>query len=440
MTRRFLFSVLAACSGGLLFGCDIGAIAGAAPGLRTSFGLSASALGFAVSSAVLGTIVGSMAAGLCADLLGRRAVLCISGGIYAAAILFAVSAHHLPLFAACRFLCGLAIGLISVGAPMYLAEIAPPRWRGRIVGLFQLSLSLGVVLAFLLGYLLSAHMQSGLVWRLLLSAGLFPCLLGELCLLQAAPSPRWLAAKGRLSEARAALVMLGSEDPGAEAASMAASLKTAADSTQPRLFSRQYLRPILLATSIAVFNQLTGVNALLYYILDVFHDLGSGRLNGRADALTLATLSLLVTALAVFIIDKAGRRPLLLIGAAGMGLCLALLPLVRHLRWPASTVVVLLAAYNAFFGFSQGAVIWVYLSEIFPLPVRARGQSLGSTVHWITNAIVVGSFPVLSSYAGEKIFVGLASIMALQFLTVFLFYPETRGNSLESLTQAAAIN
>lgn len=425
------WTVLAGSFCGLLFGYDIGAMAGAAPGIRTSFRLSPGALGLAVSAALFGTIVGSVAAGFLADALGRRVTLSLSGLLYALAVGRAATAGGLAPFATSRFVCGIAIGLISVAAPLYLAEIAPSRRRGRIVGSFQLSLSIGVVAAFLAGYLLSLRVDADAAWRFLLGGAAIPALLCELCLLRSPESPRWLAIKGRFHDARRSLEALGFDE------TEFASVASAAASTQAwrrvALFSREHMRSIVLAVTIAVFNQLTGVNALLYYILDVFRDLGSGRLNGRADAVTLASLSLVVTIVAVLVIDKIGRKPLLLAGCAGMCICLFALPAIRRNGWPPLTVVVVLACYDACFGFSQGAVIWVYLSEIFALPVRARGQSLGSTVHWITNALVVGTFPAITSRLGEGVFAGLAFLMGLQFLTILLFYPETKGRTLESL-------
>lgn len=311
-----------------------------------------------------------------------------------------------------RFLCGIAIGLISVVAPMYLAEIAPSELRGRIVGSFQVNISIGVVTAFLASYLLSLHAHAAVAWRLSVAAGAIPALLCQLCLMSSYVSPP----------------LPGRPEP------LQLDPRTARQKlSQPNLFSRQYLRPIALAVSIAVFNHLTGVNAPLYYVLDIFKDLGSGQVNERADAITLSTLSLLVTLVAILVIDKIGHKPLLLTGAADISICLFLLPLIRHQGWPAYSVVIDIAIYNICFGFSQGAVIWVYLSKIFPLPVRARGQSLGSTAHWVTNAVVVGTFPVLTSHWSGKVFGGLGLLLVLQIFIISWCYPETNGRTLESL-------
>jgi sugar porter (SP) family MFS transporter len=440
MTQRLAFSALTGAFCGLLFGYDIGAMAGAAPDTRVALALSPAGLGLAVASALVGTIFASAGAGRLADAVGRRVTMGASGILYSVCILISASARGLVLFAAARFLCGIAIGAISVAAPMYLAEIAPPRLRGRIVGCFQLSLSIGVVAAFALGYILSRCLLSDPAWRVLLAIGILPALLFEACLLRAVDSPRWLAIRGRVEDVTAALTELGSSHPGLDEANIAAYLLEGGATTNQRLFSPHYIRPIALAVSLAVFNQLSGVNAILYYVLDIFRDLGAGRLNERADAAILSVVSLFVTMIAVLLIDKIGRKPLLLTGAAGMCCCLLLLPAVRHYNWPASVVIVLIACYNACFGFSQGIVIWVYLSEIFPLPVRGRGQSLGSTVHWATNAFVVGTFPFLASHLGSKIFLGLALLMVVQFFTILLLYPETRGRSLESSPPATADN
>jgi sugar porter (SP) family MFS transporter len=434
MNQRLIVTALSGSLCGFLFGYDIGAMASAAPNVRSCFGLSPTGLGLAVSSALFGTILGSVIAGRTADAFGRRSVLSVSAALYALATVSVALSGGLLQFAASRFLCGAAIGLISVSAPMYLAEISPPELRGRIVGCFQLSVSIGVVIAFSVGYVLSLRLSSETTWRLLLGGAIVPVLMCQLCLLHSCPSPRWLVVRGRIVEACSSLKSLGAARPHVDTDAIVASLDATKVPVRTSLFSRQYIYPIVLAVSIALFNQLTGVNALLFYVLDVFKDLGSGRLNGRADAVILSGLSFIVTMIAVLVIDRLGRKPLLLAGAAGMGICLMLLPAIRQHNWKASAVVIVLACYNACFGFSQGAVIWVYLSEIFPLPVRARGQSLGTTVLWVTNAFVVGAFPVITSRLGQNVFFVLAWMMALQFLIILLFFPETKGRTLERLS------
>jgi sugar porter (SP) family MFS transporter len=436
MKKQLVISVLAGSFCGLLFGYDIGAISSATPELRPHFALSATALGIAISAALFGTIAGSICTGFIGDAIERRRTLVISGLLYIVGSLGAAFAPGFAQFAAFRFLCGIAIGLISVATPMYIAEIAPSLLRGRLVGTFQLNISIGVVLGFLGGYVFSLHLEPEAAWRWSLACGVIPALLCEVLLLRASPSPRWLVLNRRFAEASIALADLGSIDPAADQNSFTHSVDEFGTVGRPKLFCRRHARPILLAASIAIFNQFTGVNVLLYYILDVFRELGSGRLNGRKDAILMSAFSLLVTTVAVSVIDKVGRRPLLLAGAAGMGACLFVLPAIRYLGWPASAVIIVLLCYNLFFGFSQGAVVWVYLSELFLLPVRARGQSFGSTVHWVANAFIVASFPAIVSKVGGKVFVALAAVMLLQFFVIFFAYPETKQTSLESLASA----
>jgi sugar porter (SP) family MFS transporter len=433
MNRQLTITAVAGAFGGLLFGYDIGAISGATQGLRAHFALSPAALGFAVAASMIGTIVGSMGAGLVADWMERHRVLLVVGMLYMASALGSALVSTFAQFVSFRVLGGLAIGIISVVAPLYLAEVSPSHLRGRVVGSFQLSLGIGVVIAFVWNYLLSLHGHSDATWRWSVGGGVVPALVCQGFLMQAIPSPRWLALKRKFPEARAALVKLGAANLDAEYASLVAQRNESDGCSAEPLFSRRHVRPIFLAISIAVFNQLTGVNVLLYYILDVVRELGSGRLNGRKDAILISTLSLIVTTIAVGVIDKVGRKPLLLSGAAGMSICLVLLSGFRPMHWPVTSVLLILVCYNAFFAFSQGTVVWVYLSELFPLPVRARGQSLGSTANWLANAAITGMFPTMAGRLGMAVFGIFASFMALQFLVVLLMYPETKHRSLEAL-------
>jgi SP family arabinose:H+ symporter-like MFS transporter len=433
ISRKLAVSAMAGASCGLLFGYDIGAISSATQELRVQFALSPSRLGVAVSAALYGTIIGSLAAGFIGDALDRRRNMLVSALLYLFGMVGCAFASSFERFVLFRFLCGIAIGLISVVAPMYLAEIAPSRLRGRLVGGFQINVGIGVVLAFGWSYLISRHLRFATAWRYTLASGAVLALIQAALVLQASRSPRWLALKRRFAEARTVLAALGSADPDGDEASLMVVVDEAGAWRQSSLFSRRYSRPIFLAVSIAIFNQLTGVNVLLYYILDVFTELGSGRLSGRKDAIFVAATSLVATMIAVSMIDKVGRKPLLLAGSAGMGACLLLLPAIRPMHWPSVMVVVILVCYNSFFAFSQGTVIWVYLSEIFPLPVRARGQSLGSNVHWVANAVITGSFPLLASNLGSKVFTTLAAIMAVQFFVILFLYPETKQIGLEAV-------
>lgn len=434
---RLAFSTAGGAFGGLLFGYDIGAISSAAPGLRFHFALSPAALGLCVSAALAGTIVGSACAGVLADRLERRNTLRLAAfGYLCAAIAVALSAN-VAAFSVFRALCGFAIGVISVVSPMYLAEIAPAQIRGRLVGAFQFSVSIGVVAAFAFGYFASLHWPQASAWRYDLASGVAPALLCLVFLCVSCQSPRWLATNNRSQEALQVLAGLNPLNARTECQQLQQSAQRL-QGPRTSLWSREYLRPILLAVSIAAFNQLTGVNAFLYYVIDVFGEVGSGHLNGRQDALIISILGLVVTMAAVSIVDKVGRRPLLLGGTVAMGMCLLCLSVVHAMHWPPVLAIFLVAAYNASFGFSQGVVIWVYLSEIFPLPVRARGQSLGTTVHWVTSGVVVAAFPAVISSLHEKVFLILAVLMGLQLVVILFFYPETKRTQLELIASTLA--
>jgi sugar porter (SP) family MFS transporter len=430
---RLALSFLAGALCGLLFGYDIGAISSATQWLRAEFALSPSALGVVVSAALWGTIVGSLIAGAIADALDRRNALLIAVLLYGLSAICTALVSSFDRLLILRFFCGVGIGLLSVVAPMYLAEISPPNLRGRLVGSFQIAVGAGVVVAFAANYDIARHFVYGGAWRWCLGCGAVPALLCGSLLFAASPSPRWLALQRRFAECETTLRKLGSADPDADQASLLAAVDTADSWGRQPLFARRNLRPILLAAALAVFNQLSGVNVLLYYVLDIFTNLGSGQLNGRKDAVLVAAMGLAVTLIAVSVMDCAGRKPLLLLGTAGMSMCLALLAAIHRLGWPAWSVVAVFVGFNAFFAFSQGTVLWVYLSEIFPLPMRARGQSLGSTVHWISNAVITGSFPVIASYGTSKVFLGFAAMLAAQFLIILVYFPETKRIGLEAL-------
>jgi sugar porter (SP) family MFS transporter len=425
-------TVCAGAFGGIVFGYDIGAVAAATHGLSAHFALLPAGLGVAVAASLIGTIAGSMCAGVIADWMDRRRALLISGSSYAACALGSALALNFAAFLCFRAACGVAIGIISVVSPLYLAEIAPPRLRGRIVGSFQLSLGVAVVIAWSWNYLLSLHLSPDVAWRWSFAGGLIPAALLLGSLLQAVPSPRGLILKRQFDEARIALAKLAPAEADSEYLTLVQRAKEHGRPPEP-LFSRRHTRPILLAVGIALFNQLTGVNVLLYYMLDILNKLGSGQLNERKTAILISASGLILTTFAVAVVDKLGRKPLLLIGAAGIGVCLFLLSLFPHLHWPPVAAVAVLVCYNAFFAFSQGTVVWVYLSELFPLPVRARGQSLGSTANWIANAVIIATFPMLASRFSMVIFAIFALLMGMQFLVVLFIYPETKNRNLEAL-------
>ena len=430
-------STVVAALGGLLFGFDTAVIAGTTQGLTEAFHLTPSSLGLTVSIALWGTIVGAATAGLAGDRWGRRAGLRLMGALYLLSSLgcaFAWSWTSLVVF---RFLGGLGIGGSSVLAPMYIAEIAPARERGRLVGSFQISIVTGILIAYFSNYLVALNHLGALDWRWKFGIPALPAALFLLLLVHVLQSPRWLVKRGRTDEARRVLELVGAENPERELREIVASM--AQEGAQDRLFSWKYRFPIFLAVSIGMFNQFSGINAILYYLNDIFARAGFSGLSGDLQAVAIGATNLVFTLIAMSVIDRLGRKTLLLVGSVGTAVCLAGVSLVFFLGRYEGALLWLLVGFLAFFAFSQGAVIWVYLSEVFPTQVRAKGQSLGSFTHWFMNALISFEFPRLAAASGAYPFVFFSLMMVLQFVVVLLVFPETKNISLEEMQKKLAI-
>jgi sugar porter (SP) family MFS transporter len=433
MARRGILgeSIATAALAGLLFGFDTAVVAGVTADWRQAFKLGDVGLGLTVSAAVWGTLAGALCAGAPGDRYGARTSLRALGVCYLASALIAALSWGLGSLIAARFVTGLAIGGSSVLAPVYIAEIAPAEKRGRLVGLFQLMIVTGILVAFLSNAVVG-ELLGGTAWRWKLGVAAAPALLFLVLLYRIPESPRWLAAKGREADALASLRRIGAGDPEADLAE----IRVGQGEAQPRaarLRWREHRTPILLAVSLAMFNQLAGINAILYYSNDIFAAAGYGRLSADLQTVAIGATNLLFTMLGLALIDSVGRKTLLLVGAAGMAICLSLAAAIFWGALSRSLLLGVLIGYIAFFASSQGAVIWVYLSEIFPTRVRARGAGLGSSVHWLMNAIVVIAFPAVAARSTGAPFLFFAGMMALQFWVVLLFFPETRGLKLEQL-------
>jgi MFS transporter, SP family, arabinose:H+ symporter len=439
INSSLLRSTGVAALGGLLFGFDTAVIAGATHALTDAYQLSPTALGLTVASALWGTILGAIFAGIPGDRYGRRDSLRVMAILYIISALgcaFAWDWYSLVCF---RLIGGLGIGGSSVLGPMYIAEIAPAKWRGRLVGFFQFNVVGGILLAYLSNYLMGLASFGASEWRWKLGVSAVPAIVFFLLLFGIPRSPRWLAKKGRTAEAREVLVEIGEENVDAELRDIVASIDADHGHADEPLFQRKYLLPIFLAVSIGMFNQLSGINAILYYLNDIFAKAGFSKVSGDLQAVAIGATNLLFTMIAMSVIDKLGRKTLLLVGAVGTALCLAgvayIFSTAQHEDW----LVWLLVGYIAFFAFSQGAVIWVYLGEIFPNRVRAKGQSLGSTTHWVMNAIISGVFPVLAARSGAVPFVFFSLMMVVQLIVVWLVYPETKGVTLEEMQKKLGI-
>jgi SP family arabinose:H+ symporter-like MFS transporter len=436
--NQFLIkSTVVAALGGLLFGFDTAVISGTTHALTLSYGLTPGLLGTTVATALLGAIIGAMTAGIPGERFGRRNSLRVLAVLYLASALgcaFAWGWYPLLFF---RFLGGLGIGGSSVLGPMYIAEISPAKWRGRLVGFFQFNVVFGILLAYFSNYMIALMHLGAAEWRWKLGVAAIPAALFLVMLFGIPRSPRWLVEKRRVDEARTVLLQVGEENAEQELNDILESMHL--ERTKEPLFTRKYRLPIFLAVSIGVFNQMTGINAILYYLNDIFAHAGFSGLSGDIQAVAVGATNLLFTIIAMSVIDRLGRKTLLLIGSVGTAACLAGVAAIFFTSAHENLLVWLLIGYIAFFGFSQGAVIWVYLSEVFPNRVRAKGQSLGSFSHWFMNALISWTFPLMAASSGAYPFVFFAAMMVLQFFVVLFVYPETKGITLEDMQKKLGI-
>jgi SP family arabinose:H+ symporter-like MFS transporter len=434
-----LKSTVVAALGGLLFGFDTAVIAGTTHALTVMFALSPFTLGITVFAALFGTIFGSMLAGIPGDKFGRRDSLRVLAVLYLVSALGCAFAWSWSALVVFRFIGGLGIGGSSVLGPMYIAEVSPAKWRGRLVGLFQFNVVLGILVAYLSNYLVGLAQFGAAEWRWKFGVPALPALLFFLMLLNIPRSPRWLVKKKRVNEAREVLRITGEENYEQELREIVASIDSdhaASDS----LFLRKYRLPIFLAITIGMFNQLSGINAILYYLNDIFAYAGFNKVSSDLQAVVIGATNLIFTMIAMSVIDRIGRKTLLLVGSVGTAACLAGVAAIFLSRSHQNLLVWLLVGYIAFFAFSQGAVIWVYLSEVFPNRVRAKGQSLGSFSHWLMNGVISLLFPMMAARSGGYPFVFFALMMVLQFFVVLFVYPETKGVSLEEMQRNLGIS
>ena len=431
-------STIVAALGGLLFGFDTAVISGTTSALTSTYDLSPTLLGVTVASALWGTILGAMLAGLPGERYGRRDSLRVMAILYLVSALGCAAAWNWTALVFFRFIGGLGIGGSSVLGPMYIAEIAPAKLRGRLVGFFQFNVVLGILLAYFSNYLIGLQRFGASEWRWELGVAAVPAALFFVMLFTIPRSPRWLVKKGRVEEARAVLQMTGDENFEHDLQEIVASIDIEQKQAAEKLFTRKYAFPIFLAVSIGMFNQLSGINAILYYLNDIFGHAGFSKVSGNLQAVAIGATNLFFTLLAMSVIDRIGRKKLLLIGSVGTAACLAGVAAIFFSGRHENLLVWLLIGYIAFFAFSQGAVIWVYLSEVFPNTVRAKGQSLGSFSHWFMNAAISGIFPLMAASSGAYPFVFFSLMMVLQFFVVLFVYPETKGVSLEEMEKRIA--
>jgi len=426
-------SALVAALGGLLFGFDTAVIAGTTRALTETFSLSPAMLGITVASALWGTVVGSLVAGPPSDRYGRKFCLRALGVLYVFSAIGCALAWSWSSLIAFRIVGGLAIGSSSVIGPMYIAEIAPADKRGRLVGFFQFNVVFGIVCAYLSNYLISLVGFGADEWRWKFGVAAAPAAAFFLALFGIPQSPRWLVKAGRIEEARGVLRRIGGGNVELELREIQQTVSAEHGQKSTPLFQQRFRKPVILAITIGMFNQLAGINAILYYLNDIFERAGFSKVSSDMQAVAIGLTNLIFTMVGMSIIDRVGRRKLLLIGAVGTGICLAGVAAIFATGLHGELLVWLLVTYIAFFSLSQGAVIWVYISEVFPNAVRAKGQGLGSFTHWIMNALISAIFPIMAKTSGAIPFVFFAAMMVVQFVVVLVFYPETKGVRLEDM-------
>lgn len=433
LNKALVTSTIVAALGGLLFGFDTAVIAGATAALVNLFQLTPASLGLTVAIALWGTILGAMLAGIPGDKFGRRDSLRGLAVLFFVSALGCAGAWSWLSFVVCRFIAGLAIGGSSVLGPMYIAEISPAKWRGRLVGFFQFNVVFGILFAYFSNYVIGTLSLGASEWRWKLGISALPAVLFFLMLFVIPRSPRWLVKKGRFDEARTVLRELGDSDGEKDLLEIIASINAEDAGASQRLFSKRFRYPVLLAVLVGMFNQLAGINSILYYLNDIFARAGFTKVSGDLQAVLIGATNLAFTTIAMFVIDRLGRRTMLLIGSVGTCLCLAAAAFLFYTGKREDLLIWPLIGYIAFFAFSQGAVIWVYISEIFPNAVRAKGQSLGSFTHWLMTAVLSWVFPLLSAHSAAVPFAFFSIMMAVQFFVVLALFPETKGVSLEEM-------
>jgi len=435
INRHLVKSTFVSALGGLLFGFDTAVISGTTHQLTVVYQLTPYLLGLTVSSALVGTVVGSIAGGYPGERFGRRDSLRIMAVFYVVCALGCAFAWNWGSLLAFRIIGGLGIGGSSVLAPMYIAELSPAQWRGRLVGLFQINIVIGILLAYLSNFIIS-RLNLGLAeWRWQLGIAAVPAILFLLMLFTIPRSPRWLAMKNRTAEALDVLQLTGNEDPERELAEIVQSIHFERSAAAEPILQRKYALPIFLAVTAGAFNQLTGINACLYYLNDIFAAAGASQYSAGMQSVVIGTTNLIFTIIAMSVIDMLGRKKLLLGGTAGVCVCLAAIGWIFRTGEHPSSLIWLVMAFMGFFALSQGAVIWVYISEVFPTRVRAKGQAIGTSTLWIMNAAISAIFPVLAKQSAATPFFFFAAMMLVDFVLVAMVYPETKGISLEQLEQ-----
>ena len=436
MNKILIWSVTAAMAG-FLFGFDTVVISGADKQLQALWHSSDAFHGSVVMGMALwGTVVGAIFGGIPTNKIGRKNTLLWIGVFFFISALGSALANDPFTFAAFRFLGGLGVGASTIAAPAYVSEIAPASKRGRLVAMYQFNIVLGILVAFISNYFLKDIGENA--WRWMLGIQAVPAAIYISLMFTVPKSPRWLLSKFRNEEARRVLALV---DPGANIESMMLEIQQAGDKSHENIFMKKYRFPLILAFLIAFFNQFSGINAFLYYAPRIFQEAGLGENTALLSSIGIGVANLLFTLLGVALIDKLGRKLLMYIGSVGYIISLGLVSAAFYFNWGGLSVPAFLFLFIASHAIGQGAVIWVFISEIFPNHIRASGQAFGSSVHWVLAAIIPSLIPVLFSTIGaEVVFLVFTIMMIFQLVFVAFLMPETKGRSLEELSEELTNN
>lgn len=435
MNKILLWSIIAALAG-FLFGFDTVVISGADKKLQEIWHTSDVFHGSVVMAMALwGTVVGAIFGGIPTNALGRKKTLIWIGLLFLGSAIGSAFAEGPLTFAFFRFLGGLGIGASTIAAPAYVSEIAPAKDRGRLVSLYQFNIVLGILIAFLSNYLLRDAGENA--WRWMVGIMAFPAFFYTIIVFTIPESPRWLLSKGRIAEAKNVLEKI---DPQAKIEDLMEEMNIGAgehkDKKGENIFLKKYRFPLMLAFLIALFNQFSGINAFLYYAPRIFAEAGLGESAALMSSVGIGITNLVFTLFGVFLIDVLGRKVLMYFGSIGYIISLGLVSAAFFLKWEGMQVPVFLFLFIASHAIGQGAVIWVFISEIFPNHLRASGQAFGSSTHWVLAAIIPSMIPFLFSTIGAGVvFLFFAVMMVFQLLFVIFLMPETKGKSLEELQE-----
>ena len=425
---------ITAALAGFLFGFDVVVISGADKKLQLLWNSSDAFHGAVVMGMALwGTVIGAIFGGIPTNKWGRKKTLLAIGILYTLSAIGSALSNDPYVFAFFRFMGGLGVGASTIAAPAYISEIAPAKDRGRLVSLYQFNIVLGILVAFFSNYLLSGIGDND--WRWMLGVQAIPAIIYTLFVITIPESPRWLISQSRVEEAKKVMKIIS---PDQDSELLATQMEEDyADAPKENIFMKKYRFPLMLAFLVAFFNQMSGINAFLYYAPRIFGESGLGEKTALLSSIGIGIVNMVFTLVGVNLIDKVGRKKLMFIGSIGYIISLGLVSMAFYFHWTGLAIPIFLFLFIASHAIGQGTIIWVFISEIFPNHLRASGQSFGSSTHWVLAAIIPSLIPTLFSTIGPgTVFLVFTIAMVFQLLFVIFMMPETKGTTLEKLSKS----